>query len=101
MPLIAKWGARCLLVAAMVCAAAAPTWARLSPDDPEQKNIDAYYREVMARMNTASNRPGASPMAIPDVFGPGAVLDVGNVVMKIANSGVLGNPFTASSSDPS
>jgi len=101
MPLIAKWGARCLLVAAMVCAAAAPTWARLSPDDPEQKNIDAYYREVMARMNTTSNRPGASPMAIPDVFGPGAVLDVGNVVMKIANSGVLGNPFTASSSDPS
>jgi len=100
-PLIAKWVARCLFVAAMVCTVAAPAWARLSPDDPEQKAIESYQREVMSRMSSTGNRRGTTPMAIPDVFGPGAVLDVGNVVMKIANSGVLGNPFTASSSDPS
>jgi hypothetical protein len=52
-------------------------------------------------------RPGAGqgrtarPAAIPDVYGPGAVLNVGNVVMKVTNNGVLGNPFPATSSDPS
>src|SRR5690242_19206973 len=39
-------------------------------------------------------------MAVPDIFGPGAVLDVGNVLMKVTNFGVIGNPFS-SSSDPS
>ena len=101
MPLIAKWGARCLLVAALICAAAAPSWARLSPDDPEQRDLDEYQREVMSRMNSASGKRGARPMAIPDIFGPGAVLDVGNVVMKVTNNGIIGNPFTAVSSDPS
>ncbi len=41
------------------------------------------------------------PAALPDIFGPGAVLNVGNVVMKITNNGFNGNPFTNLSSDPS
>ncbi len=42
----------------------------------------------------------ANPLAVPDVFGPGSVLSVGNVRMKVTNEGILGNPFTTSS-DPS
>src|SRR2546423_13569553 len=41
------------------------------------------------------------PAALPDIFGPGAVLNVGNVVMKVTNNGFCGNPFTNLSSDPS
>ncbi|HET9326484.1 MAG TPA: hypothetical protein VFQ05_06925 [Candidatus Eisenbacteria bacterium] len=42
----------------------------------------------------------AAPAALPDVFGPGAVLTVGNVVMKVTNFGTIGNAFVTSS-DPS
>ncbi len=41
------------------------------------------------------------PMAVPDLFGPGAVLDVGSVYMKVTNYGTIGNPFTNLSNDPS
>ena len=45
---------------------------------------------------------GATPAAIPDIFGPGAVLNSGNVWMKITNNGLNGNlPVNAISSDPS
>jgi hypothetical protein len=43
----------------------------------------------------------ARPSAIPDIFGPGAVLSVGNVMMKVTNFGVFGNPWTNVSNDPS
>src|SRR5204862_1818016 len=43
---------------------------------------------------------GASPSALPDIFGPGSVLKAGNVVMKVTNIGICGNPFVTSS-DPS
>jgi len=43
----------------------------------------------------------ASPYDIPDIFGPGAVLSVGNVLMKVTNLSVFGNPWTNVSSDPS
>jgi hypothetical protein len=43
----------------------------------------------------------ATPAAIPDIYGPGAVLTVGSVVMKVTNYGLIGNPFTNISSDPS
>src|SRR5262245_23965237 len=42
-----------------------------------------------------------SPAAVPDIYGPGAVLNVGNVVMKVTNYGIIGNPYTNISSDPS
>jgi hypothetical protein len=37
---------------------------------------------------------------VPDIFGPGAVLNVGSVNMKVTNNGFFGNPFTNISSDP-
>jgi hypothetical protein len=42
----------------------------------------------------------AQPNALPDIFGPGAVLKAGNLTMKVTNIGIIGNPF-ATSSDPS
>ncbi len=39
--------------------------------------------------------------APPDIHGPGQVLRVGNVFMKVTNAGILGNPFTNLSTDPS
>ncbi len=50
---------------------------------------------------TSLNWRTASPLAVPDRFGPGAVLTVGNVQMKVVNVGALGNPFPNTSSDPS
>ena len=42
----------------------------------------------------------ASPLAVPDRFGPGAVLSVGNILMKVINIGMLGNAYGNTSSDP-
>jgi len=66
-------------------------------DGPELQEFRAAYPEWF---NSDGNRR-ASPMAIPDIFGPGAVLDVGNIYMKVTNYAVLGNPFPGLSSDPS
>ncbi len=41
------------------------------------------------------------PQAVPEINGPGRVSTVGNVWLKTTNIGVMGNPFTANSSDPS
>ncbi len=102
MGLTTRWSARGLLLAAMVCAFATPAWSRLSPDDPDQQGLDAYEQEVLARVAaSAQGRRGARPMAIPDIFGGGSVLNVGNFVMKVTNNGLVGNPFTNISSDPS
>lgn len=42
------------------------------------------------------------PFAIPNIFTAGSgVLKVGKIAMKITNNGILGNPFTNLTSDPS
>jgi hypothetical protein len=43
---------------------------------------------------------GLSTTDVPDVFGPGHVLTVGNIFMKVTNVGHNGNFFTNLSSDP-
>src|SRR5262249_25366206 len=43
----------------------------------------------------------AKPAAIPDIYGPGSVLNVGQIIMKVTNNGIIGNPLTNISSDPS
>jgi len=49
-----------------------------------------------------ARRRVATPAAVPDIFGPGAVLNAGNIQMKITNNGLNGNlPVNAISSDPS
>ncbi len=37
---------------------------------------------------------------IPDIYGPGAVLNVGDIYMKVTNFSWFGNPYTNLSSDP-
>ncbi len=91
-----------LVLAAFV--AIQPAWAKLSPDDPDYKELESFAGEQAARLHPellANGRRPASPMAIPDIFGPGAVLNVGNLYMKITNNGFDCNPFTQLSSDPS
>ncbi len=46
-------------------------------------------------------RDGVRPQDTPDIVGPGKVSTVGNLWVKLTNIGILGNPFTALSSDPS
>ena len=43
----------------------------------------------------------ASILDVPAIAGPGAVMRVGHVRLKVTNAGFLGNPFTNLSSDPS
>jgi hypothetical protein len=100
-------GAALLLLRAFVAvlvagAFAPPARARLRPDDPDDITFRAYAQEVLARVQAGHAR-GARPEAIPDVFGQGSVLNVGNVVMKVTNNGFLGNPppFSTVSNDPS
>ena len=44
---------------------------------------------------------GLGPNAVPEIFGPGKVSTFCNVWMKVTNIGIVGNPFTNTSSDPS
>ncbi|TMQ66387.1 MAG: hypothetical protein E6K78_06550 [Candidatus Eisenbacteria bacterium] len=67
---------------------------------PEIEEIRQAHPE-WAKPSSAPQGRNATPAAIPDVYGPGAVLNVGDVVMKVTNNGYLGNPFTNTSSDPS
>jgi hypothetical protein len=44
---------------------------------------------------------GSVVLGVPAIMGPGAVTRVSHVRLKVTNAGVLGNPFTNLSSDPS
>lgn len=96
-----RWVMRFLLAATAASVCASTAWSRLQPGDPEYQDLQAYEQEVLAQVR-ASRARGARPMAIPNIFETGvAVLNVGNVVMKVTNNGLVGNPFTNISSDPS
>ena len=93
-----------LLVLAALALLAAPASARLREGDPEYQDLLELQKEFQIGQfaNTGVNgKPAARPAAIPDIFGPGAVLTVGNVFMKVTNYGLVGNPFPQVSSDPS
>ncbi len=62
---------------------------------------DAQIRAAYPEYYPTSANGRIRPAAIPDIFGHGAVLTVGNIYMKVTNYGLLGNPFTNISSDPS
>jgi len=97
-----RWGATWFGLIVAIAGFAVPAAARLRPEDPEYQGLMEYEQEVQARIQSnASGRRGARPLAIPDIFGAGSVLNVGNVIMKVTNNGLVGNPFTNVSSDPS
>ena len=91
-----------LLLAGLV--AAGPASARVQPGDPEYESLQSLQHELAVRAGIEPDSTGrrhATTAAIPDIFGPGQVLTVGNVDMKVTNYGLVGNPFTNVSSDPS
>lgn len=99
-----KWGGRFLMMLALASVVVTPAVARLQPDDPDEVALRAYEQEVLARVKSNANirgQRGARPSAIPDIFDRGSVLNVGDFVMKVTNNGLVGNPFTNISSDPS
>ena len=91
------------LSAVLIAQLAVTSLAHAKADRDEQE----AFERLRSQQRTASNPIGdmkhrtATPAAIPDIYGPGAVLTVGNVVMKVTNYGVIGNPFINISSDPS
>jgi hypothetical protein len=62
---------------------------------------EAQFKAAFPEYFPVDGSGHTSPSDIPDVYGPGAVLSVGNVYMKVTNWGFFGNPFTNVSSDPS
>ncbi|MFN8589199.1 MAG: hypothetical protein U0704_15520 [Candidatus Eisenbacteria bacterium] len=89
------------LAALFLAALAAPAFAKLPENDPEWQDILQLEAEHGVGPLAAQGGRQARPTDIPDIFGPGAVLTVGNVFMKCTNYGLDGNPFTYVSSDPS
>jgi hypothetical protein len=68
-----------------------------TPDGITEAQFKAAYPEYFPLESSGV----ASPTAIPDIFGPGAVLSVGSILMKVTNFGIFGNPWQNVSSDPS
>ena len=67
----------------------------------DQAMLEEFKQAFPELFRPRDDGGSATPMAQPDIFGPGAVLDVGNIYMKITNFDVIGNPFPNLSSDPS
>jgi len=102
-PLIRKFGVLPLMVLALGLASGTarasmpPGKLPLGGGDITPEELDKAYVQSFPR---TLNARGAKPTALPDIFGPGAVLRAGNVVMKVTNIGIIGNPFVTST-DPS
>jgi plastocyanin len=94
-PLRASLAAAAALVASLALGGAGTAYAHGVPDDLR------YVPPPPAGSAAAQLGRTADPLAVEDRFGPGAVLNVGRVFMKIMNNGVYANPFTNTSSDPS
>ena len=90
--------------AGLACAALAvpPARAQVAPGkvDPDGLTLESIKAAMPEYFHPVGNGR-VHPADIPDVFGPGAVLTVGNVQMKITNWGHVGNLFMNLSSDPS
>jgi hypothetical protein len=84
-----------LVLTSFLAGQAAPVMARNWTDFP---------LDPATRIGSGGAGGGQGPYdthAVPEINGPGRVSTAGNVWMKTTNIGVLGNPFTAQSSDPS
>ncbi len=101
---IERWASVGAVVVALSLAAAGPTLAEgdeffrkpMPEDGLSADQVRAAFPELFG-----GGKGRNSTMAVPDIFGHGAVLDVGKLVMKVTNFGLFGNPFNTVSSDPS
>ena len=99
MRFIARRALSAVLMAQLAVVSLAHAKADKSEEEAFQRQ-QSFIARPSANAGDMKNRK-ATPNAIPDIYGPGAVLTVGNVVMKVTNYGVIGNPYTNISSDPS
>ncbi len=92
---------RRLAVAALLVLLAPAARAQVFPGkiDPDGYTFEKIQQALPEYFQSVGDFR-ARPADIPDVFGPGAVLRVGNVYMKVTNFGHCGNFFTNLSSDP-
>lgn len=71
----------------------------------EQHEMDQIFSDYGAQMRAVEpvdfGNDRVRPTDVPDIFGPGSVLTVGDIFMKVVNFGFVGNPFIQLSSDPS
>lgn len=90
------------LVLALTTPARAQDAGKVDPDgltlDYLQQVLPPEYFQPTIASGTRDGR--VQPNDIPWVYGPGAVLTVGNVYMKVTNWGHVGNLFTNVSADP-
>src|SRR5262245_50655669 len=94
---LALAAATCGALCAVPLAASAQVWA--GKTDPDGLTFDKIRQQLPEYF--APRQPGATGTeALPDVTGPGNVLTVGNIYMKVTNWGHNGNLFTQLSSDP-
>ncbi len=68
--------------------------------DPDGLTVEQWRQLMPGYFPPSDGNPRVAPLAIPDVFGPGAVLRVGNVHMKVTNFGHCGNWYGHPSDDP-
>jgi hypothetical protein len=92
--------AAALALASALTFGAAPARAALDRPDPDGWTLETA-RAAWPELFTPIGELRARPAAVPDVVGHGAVLTVGNLIMKVTNFGHCGNFFTNLSSDPS
>jgi hypothetical protein len=94
------------VVLAWLASGSGPVLAQESAGNaPVKREFEGITPETVKQLSAQYDaRPGrgrVGPMAVPDIFGHGAVLSVGKVIEKITNFGFNGNPFQNTSSDPS
>src|SRR5262245_31612032 len=62
---------------------------------------DAAAHLPLEKVIATDRRTALRPLDAPDISGSGKVTRVGNIWLKSTNIGVIGNPYTAISGDPS
>src|SRR5262249_13859614 len=98
----AGWVRRSCIGALVVLSTVGPRTARAAGETvgpPGKVDPDGYTMETV-RQALPEYFSDNGVAHIPDIYGPGKVLTVGNVFQKVTNVGHVGNFFTNLSSDP-
>ena len=77
------------VMALAVALCASPARAQLPPGMLDPDGLDDKLRGALPQyFHPTGGNPRVTPLDLPDVFGPGAVLRLGNVHMKVTNWGI-------------
>src|SRR5262245_54375046 len=92
--MIRRMSSAALAAAAMLLLAVAAQAQPAGKMDPDGLTADQLRRLMPEYFHLGGGGGRSGALDVPDVFGPGAVLDVGNIYMKVSNAGHCGNFFT-------